>query len=425
MTERPAAPITLSHWALLGGLYMTQYFGTGFFMVALVAILRQSGTSLEKLSVVYLLGLVWALKLLWAPWVDRHGHARFGHFRSWLVAMQTLMIGTLLMIGHFDPVQAFSHVYALCVVLAFASATQAIATDGLACRLARPEDRGTVNGLHAAGGLVGNLLGAGGVLVAYPHVGWAGCTWILAAGTCITLIQLLLFREAPAPRLARVPARLMQRLWVLVLQPGKRGWLAMILFYPLAVSMAYALITPILVDAGWSLDRIGFFVNVIGSLCGIPAAMLTGWLIRHRGRRPVMVGAALLQIPGVLALALPLLGGASAGTVAVAVGLFFFCYNPAVTVISTLMMDHAGQDSPATDFSSQYSLYMLFSILAVTLGTALAGQAGYMTVLASAAACALVMVAVSLRYRHPSAAAETPIDLDAATLLSQAGKQAA
>lgn len=401
MNERHS-PVRMkrSHWWLLGGLYVTQYFGTGFFLVALVAILRQSGAALETVSVVYLLGLVWALKLLWAPWVDRYGSRRLGHFRGWLLLMQMTMIGALLAIGCFDPVQEFSSVYALCLLLSFASATQAIAADGLACRLAPPEARGLANGLHAAGGLVGNLLGAGGVLVAYPHVGWTGCTWILAAGTLLTFVQLLFFREPVTRHLAAPAVNVAWRLWVLVLQPGRRGWLAMILFYPLAVSLGYALITPILVDSGWSLDRVGFVVNVVGSLCGIPAAMLAGHLIRRVGRRPVMIGAALLQIPGVVVLVVPLLGGTSTGDVAMAVGLFFLCYNPAVTVISTLMMDYAEKASPATDFSSQYSLYMLFSIVAVTLGTAIAGQVGYMAVLGAAAFCALGMVPLSLVYRH-------------------------
>ena len=404
--EHSSGRMKRSHWWLLGGLYVTQYFGTGFFLVALVAILRQSGAALENVSVVYLLGLVWALKLLWAPWVDRHGSRRFGHFRGWLLLMQMAMIGALLAIGRFDPVHDFSSVYAWCLLLSFASATQAIATDGLACRLAPPEERGIANGLHAAGGLLGNLLGAGGVLVAYPHVGWAGCTWILAAGTLVTFIQLLFFKEAATPHLAAPAVNVLRRLWVLVLQPGRRGWLSMILFYPLAVSLGYALITPILVDAGWSLDRIGFVVNVVGSLCGIPAAMLAGHLIRRVGRRPVMIGAALLQIPGILVLAVPLLGATSTGYVAMAVGMFFLCYNPAVTVISTLMMDSADKASPATDFSSQYSLYMLLSILAVTLGTAIAGQVGYLAVLGAAGLCALGMVPLSLMYRHRHAQAD-------------------
>jgi hypothetical protein len=43
-------------WWLLASLYTTQYLGLGFFMVALVAILRERGVPLEQLGMVYLLG---------------------------------------------------------------------------------------------------------------------------------------------------------------------------------------------------------------------------------------------------------------------------------------------------------------------------------------------------------------------------------
>jgi len=131
----------------------------------------------------------------------------------------------------------------------------------------------------------------------------------------------------------------------------------------------------------------------------VPAALLTGLLIRRCGRRPVMIAAALLQIPGIAVLILPVQGATGELAVALAVGLFFLLYNPVVAVITTLMMDHASPKSPATDYASQYSLYMLFSILAVSAGTALAGQVGYLPVLGAAAASALAMALLSLSWR--------------------------
>jgi len=423
MTESATPAITTSRWLLLGSLYVTQYFGPGFFLIALVAILRESGAALEMVSVVYLLGLVWALKFLWAPWVDRWQSRQIGHFRAWLIAMQSIMILSLLAIGRFDPVRDFWVIYGLCMLLSLASATQDVAVDGLAYRLVPPKERGFANGLQAAGGLLGNLLGAGGVLMAYPHVGWAGCTLILAAGTAVSLVQVLWFREPVHPPYSGEGARVFKRLWALVLRPGQRCWLTMILFYPLGVSLGYALITPILVDAGWSLDRIGLAVNVVGSLCGIPAALLTGRLIRRFGVQPILIGAAVLQVPGILALALPLVGATGMAPVTLAVGLFFFCYNPVLAVLTTLMMHRSDPASPATDYALQYSLYMLFSIVAVTLGTAAAGQIGYMGVLAVAAFCALAMAPLAMGRRHQESGQDSP-DQDASPAVTLVSPQA-
>ncbi len=389
--------MSAARWALLGSLYITQYLGTSFFFTALVAILRASGVALEIVGVVYLLGLVWGLKLLWAPWVDRWQSRRLGHFRAWLIAMQSLMILSLLAIGRLHPVHDFWTVYGLCLVLALASATQDVATDGLACRLALPQERGMVNGLQTAGSLLGNLLGAGAVLMAYPYVGWDGCTLILAAGTAVTLLQVLWFKEPMHPQRAGEGAKVLKRLWALVLRPGQRFWLALILLYPLATSLSHALITPMLVDAGWAPGRIGLTVNVVGSLCGIPAALLSGRLIRRYGVRPMLIGTALLQIPGVLVLIVPLSGATGALPVGLAVGLFFFfCYGSAMTVMTTMMMARCDVRSPATDYAVQFSLYILFGIVATTLGMVAAGQFGYLAVLGLAAICALAMVLLAL-----------------------------
>jgi len=395
-----------SVWALLGSLYITQYLGLGFFLVALVAILRSAGVSLEQLGIIYLLGIVWALKLFWAPLVDRFGIDCIGHFRGWLIAMQSGMVLSLLAIAWLDPVADFVPVFLLCLLFAFFSATQDIAVDGLACRLLGTEERGIGNGLRNAGNLLGNLLGGGVVLMVYPYLGWRIATLFLAAGTAVSLVQLLFFREPEHCMHCRPKVRLFHRFRHIWHNSGGGQWLLILAFYPVGVSLSYALITPILVDAGWSLDRIGFVFNVIGNMLGILTALATGYLIRRYGRLPVMRGAALLQIPGIVALVLPVRGETGEFAVAVAVSLYFLCYSPVVTVITTLIMDHASQDSPATDFSLQYSVYMLFGILAASLSAALASTFGYMAVLGLAACCGAVMVFLSFLYRGLSSVAK-------------------
>ena len=52
-----------STWALLASLYMTQFMGMSFFMIALVVIMRRQGMPLERLGGIYLLGLFWVAKL--------------------------------------------------------------------------------------------------------------------------------------------------------------------------------------------------------------------------------------------------------------------------------------------------------------------------------------------------------------------------
>src|SRR5690606_8655201 len=83
-------------YATLLMLYVTQYLGVGFITIGLIAILRDGGTSLETLGALTLIGLIWPLKVLWAPVLDRFGSDTRGHYRSWLLVLQSGLVLTLL-----------------------------------------------------------------------------------------------------------------------------------------------------------------------------------------------------------------------------------------------------------------------------------------------------------------------------------------
>lgn len=391
-----------STWWLLFSLYTTQFLGLGFFTVALVAILRQSGASLDLVGLIYALGMIWAIKLLWAPLVDKLALPRFGHYRGWLLLSQSGLILALIALAPMDVTHDFPAVYGWCLAIAVLSATQDIAIDALACRLLPPGERGFGNGIQTTGGLLGNLLGGGAVVMLYPSIGWEACMAVLAVGTSVSLVQLYFFREPAWPARPQRARDLYSRLWTFWRRPGGWRWLGALLLYPLASGLAYGLTTPILVDAGWSLEAIGLLANVVGSLLSALSALATGWLINRWGRRRTLIGAAFFQVVGNLALLLPASGLNGDITIGIAFGLYFLCYSPLSTVVATLMMDYSAADSAGTDYSLQSSLFMLVSMGAATLGSMLTEWQGYAGILIPAAIAALLAVLIALRYRPNS-----------------------
>ncbi|MGU3495847.1 MFS transporter [Xanthobacteraceae bacterium A53D] len=391
--------LPLQSWVLLGSLYTTQFLGLGFFVVALVAILREGGAALETVGLVYLLGMVWPFKFLWAPLVDRFALLRSGHYRGWLLVMQGLLVVVLSLIGLFDVRTEFGTIYVLCLVVSCLSATQDIAVDGLACRLLGPDERGVGNGLQIAGGLLGNLIGGGVMLMAYPYIGWQGCMISLAAGTAVSLGQLVLFREPDwGPRRPTTGA-LFARMVTFWRMPGQGRWILLLVFLPISSSMCYAVVVPSLVDAGWDLAGIGLVVNVAGSLAGLAAALATGWFASRLGRRSLLVAAALIQLVGVAGMIAPILLQAGAAASAASAILFFVCYNPGAAILATMMMDHAAPESAATDYTLQYSLSQLAGMTAM-FGTAMiAASLGYAGALAVAGLVALFAAWLATGYR--------------------------
>ncbi len=394
-------PMKPATWALLAGLYVSQFLALGFFYIALVAILRQEGAPLEHLGFVALLGVVWVAKVFWAPLVDRIRFGRLGHYRGWLILTQTGIVVALLVIGRFDPIIDFPIVLGLCLATAILCATQDIAADALACRLLPPEHRGVGNGLQIGGGLLGNMIGGGGVLMLYPVIGWSGCMAVLAVGVLFPLFQILAFRES-VDTTANPTETLWshaRRLWMFWRRPGRGRWFGLLMLYPFGLAMVYYLITPMLVDAGWSLDRIGFALNVVGSLIGLAAAMATGWLIRRAGRRRVLIWVAVAQVVAVASFLTLANGLAQISVVAVSLILLFLIYSPMATVLCTMMMDRVSPTHAGTEFSLQYSVYTLVPTLAGVTAFQIAALIGYSgTILLAALVALLAAVCVPILY---------------------------
>ncbi len=391
----------LSTWLLLGSLYMTQYLGLGFFWIALVVIMRQQGLALEKLGIIYSLTLFWVVKFLWAPLVDRFSIKRLGHYRTWLLFTQTGMVACLVLIAFFDIATQFQAIFSGCVGLAFLSSTQDIAVDGLSCCLLSKKERGMGNGIQAAAGMAGNMLGGGAIIMAYPYLGWAGCMGILAAGTLVSLIQVACFREPSHPVDTSNNKVFLSRLHSFWRIPGHKQWLMVILIFPVGNTLGYALITPILVDAGWPMARIGMLVNMLGATLSVLAALLTGRFLRDHTRFAVTTGTAAAQILGLSAMAWLLTGPCTPFRVYGAAGLYFLSRGALFALMNTLMMDHASLKSPATDFTLQYSVYAFVMFLAAVSGTALAGRTSYLAVMSAASTITGLAMAVSIYAAPP------------------------
>ncbi|AWB07845.1 MFS transporter (plasmid) [Azospirillum humicireducens] len=411
-----------SHWGLIASLYVTQFLPVAFFFMGLPAILRKEGMALEQLGVLYLLGFVWVLKILWAPLVDRVGFGRLGHHRGWLILTQGAMILMLLLIGQTDGIAQFPLLVGLSLVLTVFSATQDIATDALTCRLLPAEQRGLGNSVQVAGGLIGILFGGGALLALYPTLGWSGCMALMAGILALSLVQILLFREPPADKPVGAPRPGYARLWSFWRQPGTAGWVLVMVTMPVGIGMTFGVLTPMLVDVGWSLERVGFALNIVGSLVGLVAVFAAGWLLQRFGRRRVLVAAALAQALIILSV-LPLAGGASSEMVVMpSLALVFLIHNPLTTILVTIMMDRAGKGTEGTDFTAQYSLYSFMGFLSGAMALQIAGAAGYPAMILCAALVAFVAWGLAFRlYREAGGETGAVHPVDAGGLLPETG----
>ncbi|WP_247662175.1 MFS transporter [Micromonospora sp. U21] len=392
----------------LTALYVTQYLGIGFITVGLTAILRDGGTSLDTLALLQIVGLIWPVKFLWAPILDRYGSRHRGHYRSWLLVLQSALVLALLALLPFSrPADALGPVIAICALYVLFSATQDIAVDAVAVRMLTESARGTGNGIQVAASYLGNLLGGGACVLVYDRLGWAPAISLLAALTAVGLLVVWRFREpARTDRVARVGTAYRALLSVFG-QPGCRWWtFGVVPLVYVGAGMAYALVTPALVDAGWSLGRIGVVTGVVISAPAIVAGLVAGLGIGRFGRGGVLVAGGLALALSTMML-LPLMNGRAplGGTIA-ALCCFMVAYTVANVVLYTVNMDYSRPDTGGSDFTVLSSFGLVCSFVAASVGLAAADQVGYPAV--AIAAILLVVAGVALGVAHQRRFPRTP-----------------
>lgn len=364
--------------ALTGSIYTTQYIGVAFVMAAAVAILRQDGVSLDKLALLNLVALPLALKIFYAPFIDRYRLFFQGQYRSWLLVAQLIMAVALLIIGILDFKTQLMPILLILVVYAIAVALQDVAIDGLACKIFDSEQRQYANSLQFSGNLLGNIIGGGLLLMAYPWLSWRGALWTLAGLTTVSWAQLLCYQEPVSNSIAIAQGvRPLLKDCKDFIANNKR-WFLLLLIYPLALSGAFATLNPLLVDAGWKLGDIGFALKVYGSLIGLLSALSASLFMQKWGRE-LTLSRLTIVLAVALAFLLPVtLGWATKFGVYLAITAYFSVFPALLATFGTMMMDKVSKsERRATMFTLQFSVISLMGFVYAGICMALSKFIGY------------------------------------------------
>ncbi len=397
----------LERYRLLALLYASQFFPLGFVYYALTAVLRERGVPLQQLGALQLLALIWVISVVWAPAVDRYRWRRLGHYRGWLLVLQSLTVVAVLALVLCDVHGDLTPIFVLVVVIAVLSATQDIAADATAVVLLRPSERGLANGIQFAGGYLGFIIGGGGMLVIYDHLGWPAAVTALAVITALPIPFVLRYREPQLPSTpleGRRDRRVSLRMLVgFFRRPGTVPWLLFVLpLNYIGIATAYKLITPLLVDSGWPLDSIGVVAGFGGGVVAMISALAAGAVLRTVPRRTALLAFGLIALAAIAALSMVLIGATLPVVVGAAV--LVNVANASVgTAIFTVAMDYSRPELAGTDYTFQTSLAVLCSDVAGAAGLALAGHVGYATVITGSLILAIsgLVATTSLLHARP------------------------
>lgn len=264
---------------LIAQLYIIQGIPVGLAFDAYPILLRDAGVSLAIIAIIPLAGIPWVVKFLWAPLVENYWLDKIGYRKSWLLPMQFLL-AILIAVIAFTPFteDTTSQLIGIIILSCIISATQDIATDGLAADLAQTNTITQINSIQVMGNIAGMLIGGAGVSICYDYIGKTYSILLLVVIIIFSIAQLLLWKEPklfytsePKPR---------AKLSLFFKRPKAYSMLLLALLIPFAGSVILTMSKLILLDRGLSVSDVGLYTGIGGYLTMILGCILAAYLLK-------------------------------------------------------------------------------------------------------------------------------------------------
>ena len=346
-----ARPGTISAGTLvlLTALYFAQGLPYGFFTQALPVVLRESGFSLIEISATGVLFAPWALKFLWAPYVDHYGTRR-----QWLLTLQLTSSAIAFGLACLDLSSSLRWLLIGIAVVNAVSATQDVATDGLAVQLLGPQERGLGNGIQVGAYRIGMIVGGGALLWLFALAGWRSLFAAMAILLLLTTIPVWWLprtpertEKKPPPR----PAALTTGWWKRLRRPGMLTFILLIGGFKFGDSMGSAMVGPFMSDAGLTLGQIALVKGALSSAGALAGAALGGWLCFRFGRRRALLIGGVTQTASLVLYLLASLGIGGFALIVTASLAEHILGGAATVAVFTLMMDASDRDHAGSDYT--------------------------------------------------------------------------
>ena len=289
--------------------------------------LREAGIDRTTIGFLSWVGLAYAFKWAWAPFVDRLPlpvlTRALGRRRSWLILAQCVIAIGLTGMALADPVQHLHRLVGFALLVAFASATQDIALDAFRIESADVSRQAAMAAAYQTGYRAAMIAASAGALwlaaafdpdeKTYQHAPWAIAYLVMAAGMLVGICTVLFSREPAVPIPPETRSREQGRSWfyVAVASPVldfvlRYRWhavllLALIATYRISDIILGVMSNPFYRDMGFTKDEVAAVSGVYGVAVTLIGAATGGVLaVRYGVVRVLILGAALSAVTNLL-----------------------------------------------------------------------------------------------------------------------------
>ena len=293
--------------------------------------LSKAGIDKTSIGLFALVGLPYAFKFLWAPFLDQVRlpflAGLLGHRRSWALLTQAALMGAILALGWSDPARAPWTTALATLLVAFFSASQDIVIDAYRIEILAKHEQGAGAAVTQVGYRCALIVAGAGALALSDFVAWPTIFAGLAALVSVGMLGVLL---APEPRVERARGRELRESWFLisVIEPftdfmTRPGWIAILVFallYKFGDAIGGVMAYPLYVELGFTGVEIATVSKVYGVLITALGAILGGLLVSRVGFFWGLLAGGILQAVTNLLFAVLALRGHDLAMLVVAIG---------------------------------------------------------------------------------------------------------
>jgi MFS family permease len=388
-------------------LYAVQGLPFGYQATALPVLMREAGASLAAIGFAGLVSAPWMLKPLWAPWVDRSATRK-----SWLVPMQALLVGAVLLAGGVGD-QAVVPLLAAVFLMNLFAATLDIAVDGLAVDMLAQSDLGWGNAAQVVGFKVGMLAGGGLVLWLSGRLGHRAVMGGMAGLIGVAMLVTWRFTEPARPILEAsaasrsagglLPILHVWRTLASTFRQPAMGWLIVAMVtYKLGESVSDAMFKPWLTDAGVDRAQIGLWVGTWGMGFSLAGSLTGGWLAsRFHAVNTLTLFAVLRVLPLAGQWWLTVTGTADPSAVIPITCAEHFFGGGLTTAMFALMMARVDRRIAATHYTALAALEVIGKAVPGVLSGVVTQAVGYPSAFGLAVGLSTLFLFVLPRLRTP------------------------
>ena len=267
--------------------------------------LASAEVSISEITMFGWVGIIYAIKFLWAPMLDRLRlpglTSLIGQRRSWMLLTQAIILVGLIYMSFLQPESDLIFLAYMSIIVAFASASQDVAIDAYRIEIAESKFQAVLGASYQLGYRISALTSGAGALYLASFYDWKLTYQIMSMFMLVGIITVIMIPESTKPLEKNNNSGWLKKT---LIEPfaeffKRNGYWSLFLLMFIAIYRVSDLIigiaaNPFYADLGFNLSEIATVTKVFGFTITIIGAFIGGLTVARFGISKLLIISSIL-----------------------------------------------------------------------------------------------------------------------------------